>query len=739
MRIFFFILGLLLAIPALWADTDWPAAREYYGPFDADGFSLPSDRSVRIEDAPPVFNSLQLLAINKKGFLHRARRQAQTVSSESIKIQEPARIYSPSQTFMALSQADAFLFILYPQTSLSVHPQTNRWSYTLIGDRGLVRISTLSQGVTLQVKPTDPRSPWHGMQLSIAAESDLFIKYDGLIWKTFLIKGRLRQDMDPTKTLESHRHPGLLREWEDQQKQSFANGPLQLELFPGQNLNIFAGEVLRYRIGLPNPDDWQAPILRSSPQLAEKTDPANRMSREAGDLRSVILKYWVGNVPPERKQILKFLQENRWEEAHYLLQILLATTPEGDGDQLLAWQALCLFRLQQTTAAAVLQSQVPADSIYTARLLWEQQRSLLRRQSLPNRLPASPRSAEGINLEELYILASTEQSLGRWRAALDHWELWPSSVPEALRDSYQEWQKHLDSQKPMAWYGSLDLVWADNVLHLPPDEAAPDSFGHRSSWAIRSSHRFTYLLERSEVSLIQLEPYASATLYQHSELSDLQRVELGLALPIEWKLDAGQKTLRFKPFFSRLALGYGGGLDRFGYNLQGSFPQWTWQPELSFAQDQNLDTQPLLVHVLDPLTGEPTAAIDRSVRRNSLQLDLKPQDWPSTLRVMIQLWSYRYDKSRADSRQRFFLEGDYLWNLPYSMALKSKVALTQDNFHLPPNRSPVTTTLFALEAIYQDWIRLRPTLAVEREMRQSLDKSSTWNEWRWILGSQHRW
>ncbi len=745
MQSLLYAIAILFSFSPLKAESELILPREIYGPADSEGFlpqmdssqgqnaALPPAATVEEQgsvSAPP----LELIALNRKGFVHRGRREAQIASQEVILLQTAARIYSPSQSFMSLADPKNFLFILYPQSSLSLLPINASWQITLIGDRGLIRLSTLDQAMSLIVKPTDPDNSWRNMALNIAHQSDLFIKYDKNQWKTFVVKGAVAHQFEAETPLTSNRHPGLLRDWEDSQRNQ-----LKLTIYAGQTLNLNAGSDLSYTIALPRPSEWQVPILRSSPQLLQNQEAGNRLSQLFMELRSTFLKKSLNKLPMDKSTAQKLVQEGRWEEAQTVVRLVKNVESSDHVDELNAWESLCLFRLQQHELAIKRLPPLTQTSMYALPLKLEQLRSSLREHSLTEVKYSKEQGLSSLSTDELYLYASTQQRQEHWREALDFWEQWPSDPQDAaLQTSFKEWVSHLDRKKPLSWKGTVSWGFANNVLHLPSGEAAPPEIGRRSSWFLSSTHRLPYRLERSDTFHLAVEGLLDFTIFPYSTLSEIQRVQSGLALPILLKLSDQQKvTLR--PFISRLMMGSQSGLDRFGYSLSYGWPLINWKPEFSWSQDQNLDYLPQNPHRLDALSGERVDAVDRSVRRRSLSLGLEIPAWSWPLVLSLEDWNYRYDQSRDDSRQRIGLSSFVTKDMPWNTRWTVRLALNQDRFTSGSSRAPMMMSLLGLEGVYLWSYRLHPNLIMEREAYQSPEEARSWSELRISLGLQDRW
>src|SRR5690606_13998934 len=124
------------------------------------------------------------------------------------------------------------------------------------------------------------------------------------------------------------------------------------------------------------------------------------------------------------------------------------------------------------------------------------------------------------------------------------------------------------------------------------------------------------------------------------------------------------------------------GLDRFGYEISWQNPAWFGSPEFSWAQEQNLDFAPIVERWLDPLSGEPVAPEDRSVRRNTFRVRA------GSLEALWQSWDYRYAGSEEDDRNRLMLSGRYEKEFPYDLQLNVEGSMHQDLFD--GSRSSIT-------------------------------------------------
>jgi hypothetical protein len=702
----------------LTAAEAWVPARDYWGPEDPEGFLQPIPPPPFVEAQPSTRPPFQVTALGKKGFLHRSRRQAEALEEGTVELQEYARVYSPSQTFIAVREADDALIILHPQTALSVRPETDRWLLSLTGDRGLVRFSTHQRPLPFRLKPANPHNAWQNLELELSPGSDLYLKYDRDTLIAYTIRGRLRVRVDATRPLLSTRPQGLLQSWEEKQLRR-SEKDYELDVFAGQELRLEAQDGLQFHISLPRSATWQAPLLRTSPQLAETVDQEHPLTAAFLAMRRNWLKLWNGHDAANKETLYRRLEAGRWEEAYEIVK-----TFETDLEHQ-AVEAVCLYRLQQVELADKKQAGIDRTSLWADITRQEYLRARLRNKARSDVSPPKDFRHAVIPLEELYLLAGNEQARGRWRTALDLWERWPDSQnDELLHASYKEWQRHLDQKKPWRYETRLDLGWSDNVLHLPSGEAAPSALGHRSSWLLQTSQSLSYLIERSDDFSVQLEPRLDATLYQQPGLADLQKWEPGLALALRLQ------KVQFKPHVSRLMQG-SGGLDRFGYELSWQNPSWPWASEISWAQEQNLDFAPTLERWLDPLSGERIAAMDRSVRRNTLRVRA------GFLDLLWQTWDYRFAGSEEDDRNRLQLRGHYQRDFPYDLQLKIAGSLHQDLFQGP--RSSVTGlhVRVALEFLY--WHRLLPSFAIEREMRQSGDSALSFTENLIFTGLQYRW
>ncbi|WP_141731644.1 autotransporter outer membrane beta-barrel domain-containing protein [Oligoflexus tunisiensis] len=703
----------------LFAAGAWVPARDYWGPEDSEGFLQPILPPPFVEAPKAARPPLQVTSLNKKGFLHRSRRQAEALEEGTLELQEYARIYSPSQSYLAIRHADDALIILHPQTSISARPEPDHWQLSLTGDRGLVRITTHQHSLPFSLKPANPRNAWQNLELELHPGSDLYLKYDRETLIVHPIRGRLLMRLGATRPLQTTRPSGLLQTWEETQVRRPVQAPYEFDVFAGQELRLEADELFHFQISLPRSETWQSTLLRTSPQLAESVDKDNPLTTALLDLRRTWLKLWNGEDAANKETLYRRLEAGRWEEAHEILK-----TFETDLE-FQALQAVCLYRLHQIELADKKQAGIDASSLWADITKQEYLRARLRSKARRAVNPPQDFRHAVIPLEELYLLASNEQARGRWRAALDLWERWPETQSdEQLQESYKEWQRHLDQKKPWRYEAQLALGWSDNVLHLPSDEAAPAAIGHRSSWLLQASQTLPYLIERSDDFSVQLEPTLHVTLYQHIGLADLQRWEPGLALPLR------MQSLRFKPYVSRLQQG-SGGLDRFGYELSWQNHAWLWSPEFSWTQEQNLDFAPTVERSLDPLSGERIGTGDRSVRRNTLRVRA------GSLDVLWQNWDYRYAGSEEDDRNRLMVRGHYQKEFPYDLQLNASGSLHQDSFQ--GSRSPVTGLhlRIALTSLY--WHRLLPSLAIEREMRQSADSTRSFTENLIFAGLHYRW
>lgn len=688
------LLLFILTLPAALQAEPALLNREYRSPHDNEGFQEPLKYQEKIPE-PGTMPSLEVSSLNQKGFLHRGRREAEPLTGEPLILREGVRIYSPSQSFLAVEEEEQALLILHPQTSISAQPQDSGWLYALTGDRGLIRISTHTRELALELKPTDAASPWQGHRLLVNSGSDLYLRYEGDSLTLYVLRGRIRYRIDPTVLLDSVRAPGLLREWEQKQLQIKPKAPYEITVYAGQELSFFPGSTLGFLIGLPNPDMWQAPVLKTSPQIAGTIEANNKLAA----FRERWLHLWLGVTSGELIP-LQLMQEGRWEEALFLLK---------DTDPILS--SICLYRLQQEDLAQ--KKGGAGDLVKQESLRSQMRRGVLREIKVPKDLRHS-RFAD----EELYLLATSQQAQGRWRLALDLWEHWPeTSIDPPLQLSYREWREHLDQKKPWSWEGSVGLGWTSNALHLQAGEAAPPEVGHRSSWFVSSAQKLFYLIERSDAFLIQGEGYLSLTGFQYSGLADVNQVEGGAALPVRF-LDVS-----VRPFLGRLMAGSAGGLDRFGYEVEWQLRSWKWQPTFHLTQEQNLDFMPTAPHRLDALSGEATTAMDRSVRRNTLGVRTE------MLGFYWQSWDYRYALAQADDRNRLVLEGHYQKEFSYDILLKTSGSWRQDVFE--QGRASESGLHLTLESSWLKWNRLQPNFKV--------DYDQIFRETRWILGVRNHW
>lgn len=720
-----FILTLLSS--TLHAAEPWAPAPDYWGPEDAEGFLQPLASQAEAPTSRPSSTDLQVIALNKKGFLHRSRRAAEPLGDEPLMLQEYARIYSPSQSFVALKYGDAALMILHSHTSLSVTPSDGVWVFAFTGDRGLARISTRGHPLTLALQPADPQTSWKNVELMLAADSDLYLKYDRNTVIAYTIRGRMVSRWEPTRPLESLRPQGLLWEWEQKQLRRVPRKPYEIEIFAGQELRMEAEAAYHFQIGLPNADTWQSALARTSPQLMEITDTNQPLIAALLELRKSWLKTIMGPVTANKENLYRLLQKGHWEEAYELVK-----TAESDADlEYKALAAICLYRLQQEAFADKKQSGIDSSSLWADITKQESLRSRLRRKARRDvNAPEDFRHAR-IPADELYLLATNEQARGRWRSALDLWERWQDSAnPAHIQESYEEWQRHLDRKKPWSYAATLEIGWSNNVLHLPSDRAAPPDIGHRSSWLVRSSQKLPYLLERSAAFSVRLEPSLDFAVYQHTGLADLQRFEAGLALPLGMSLPLNGQSLLLKPYISRLAQG-SGGLDRFGYEMTWRLPIGSLIPEFIWSQEQNLDLAPTKDHRLDALTGERVGIMDRSVRLHSLGVR------SGAVEALWQIWDYRYAGSEEDDRQRLVLRGHYQREFPYDLSLNLQGTLHQDLFS--STRSSVMGFDLKADLKFLYWHRREPTFSVEQSLRQSSDKERSYQETRILSGIQYRW
>jgi hypothetical protein len=718
---------ILLFFPswALFAAEPSIAPREYWGPEDPQGFLQASSPPASAAIPSSVRPELQVIPLNKKGFVNRHRRQAEALNTNAIFLQEAARIYSPSQSFVALRKANEALILLHPQSSVSVRPLEEDWQIDFIGDRALARISTHGRILTINLRPADPRNGWQGHTLQLLPGSDLYLKYDRETLLAYVIRGRLTYRFEATRPLHSVRPEGLLLQWEQKQLRRQPLAPYEIDAFAGQQLQLTAGETYTFHIGLPHSETWQLPIIRSSPQLAEVVNPKEPLTQTMLELRKNWLKIWTASEPASKETLTRRLEAGRWEEAYEYLKT------QGSDLEQRAMAALCLYRLQQENLAEKKRAGINASSFWADILQHESLRAQLRRKT--SRPLSSPEDSQPDNIssEEIYLLAIHEQTRGQWRSALDLWERWPSDQKDvSLQESYKEWQRHLDQKKPWSYRASAEIGWSDNVLHLPAGLPVPANQSHRSTWFLRSSQSLPYLMERHDDFSLYVEPALNFTLYPHSVLADLQRFEPGLALSLRIQLPLAQQSLRFKPYIARLMQG-SGGLDRFGYELHWQLSEWRFAPEFSWIQEQNLDFAPQIDHRLDALSGERVGELDRSVRRNTFSIR------SGSMQMGWQTWDYRSTGSQGDDRQRLFLHGALQNHFPYDFELKFQGSLHHDFFK--GERATVNGLLVRLELGLLHWNRLKPMVAVEREMRQSKDDDQHYNETLWLGGLQYRW
>jgi hypothetical protein len=720
------IFTVILLSSTLYAAEPWAPAPEFWGPEDAEGFLQPLASKTETPSSRPPSTDLQVIALNKKGFLHRTRRAAEPLGEGPLLLQDYARIYSPSQSFVAVKYGDAALMILHSHTSISVTPSYGVWTFTFTGDRGLARISTRSHALTLSLQPADPQTSWKNVELKLAADSDLYLKYDRDTVMAYTIRGRMLSRWEATRPLESMRPQGLLWEWEQKQLRRVPRKPYEISVFAGQELLMEADDIYHFQIGLPNADTWQSSLARTSSQLMETTDTNQALTAALLDLRMNWLKNMMGPVTANKESLYRLLQEGHWEEAYELVK---KTESEADLEYK-ALAAICLYRLQQDAWADKKQSGIDRSSLWADITKQESLRSRLRRKARRDvNAPGDFRHAR-IPADELYLLATNEQARGRWRSALDLWERWQDSPnPSPLQESYQEWQRHLDQKKPWSYVANLEIGWSNNVLHLPSDLGAPPEMAHRSSWLVRSSQKLPYLLERSAAFSVQLEPSFQFAVYQHSGLADLQRFEAGLALPLAMSLPFDGQSLLIKPHISRLSQGFGG-LDRFGYELAWKVPLAGLTPEFIAAQEQNLDFSPTLDHHLDALSGERVGILDRSVRLHTLAVR------SGALEAFWQIWDYRYAGSEEDDRQRLQMRGQYQKEFPYDLLLTLQGTLHQDLF--TGTRSSVTGFDVKTDLKFLYWHRREPTFSVEQSLRQSSDKDQSYQETRILSGIHYR-
>ncbi|HET9240003.1 MAG TPA: hypothetical protein VFO10_22265 [Oligoflexus sp.] len=719
---------IILFVPStLHAAEPWVPAPDYWGPEDAEGFLRPLASKAEAPTSRPPSMDLQVMALNKKGFLHRTRRAAEPLGEQQLLLQDYARIYSPSQSFVALKYGDAALMILHSHTSISVTPSDGVWVFAFTGERGLARISTRGYPLALSLQPADPQTAWKNAELELAADSDLYVKYDRDTVIAYTIRGHMTSRWETTRPLESMRPEGLIWEWEQKQLRRVPGKPYEIQVFAGQELLMEADAAYHFQIGLPHADTWQNAMARTSPQLMETTDTNQPLTAALLELRKNWLKNMMGPVTANKENLYRLLQEGQWEEAYELVK-----TAESDADlEYKALAAICLYRLQQEAFADKKQSGIDSSSLWADITKQESLRSRLRRKARRDvNAPGDFRHAR-IPTDELYLLATNEQARGRWRSALDLWERWQDSAnPSPLQESFEEWQRHLDGKKPWSYAATLELGWSNNVLHLPSDEAAPPEIGHRSSWLVRSSQKLPYLLERSAAFSVRLEPSLQFAVYQHTGLADLQRFEAVLALPLGISLPFDGQSLLIKPYISRLSQG-SGGLDRFGYEMAWTLPIGNMMPEFIWAQEQNLDFAPTREHRLDALTGERVGILDRSVRLHSLGVR------SGAIEAFWQIWDYRYAGSEEDDRQRLSLRGQYQREFPYDLSLNLQGTLHQDLFS--GTRSSLTGFDLKADLKFLYWHRREPSLSVEQSLRQSADKERSYQETRILSGIQYRW
>jgi hypothetical protein len=704
----------------------WTPARDYWGPEDTEGFLQPLLPPATVDGEFPEHSLLKVSALQEKAFVHRSRRQAEALGAEALVLQESARIYSPSQAYIALTHGDTALMILHPQTSLNARLVEKTWQFTFIGDRGLARISTRMHSLPLRLHAADPQSAWKNVELNLGPDSDLYLKYDRKRLLVYPIRGRVTLGLEASRPLQSLRPEGLLRAWEDKQLRRKAKA-FEWNVFSGQELEMETADAYLYRIGLPQTATWQPLLLRTSPQLGDAGERMPALTAALLELRRNWLKAWIGEVNPTKDNVYRLLQEGRWEEAYELIKTL-----ESEGDlEYRALAAICLYRLHQETKADAKQKLIDASSLWAEITRQESLRSRLRRKARRElALPQDFRHAR-IPFEELYLLATHEQSEGRWRSALDLWERWPMSQSDALiQDSFKEWQRHLDQKKPWTYTATLEIGWSDNILHLPSGLDAPPELGHRSSWLLRSRQTLSYLVERSEDFRVQLEPSFQFSILQHHALADLQRFEPGLALPLHIQLPWSGQSLGLRPYVSRLMQG-SGGLDRFGYEGRWQFAWGSLNPEFIWTQEQNLDFAPTVDHRLDALSGERVGTLDRSVRIHSL--GIRSGMWEG----LWQSWDYRYAGSEEDDRQRILLRGSWAKEFPYDLKLDLQGSLHQDLF--TSTRASITGIHVRAELSILYWQRLLPTLTLERSMRQSGDTARTYAETLIFSGVNYRW
>ena len=735
-----FKLLFLFAAPAL-ATGNLTTPQEFYDPNELEGLTPAQanswDHDNYLKAHLSADTTLQIESLSRRGFIHQQRREAKLIENQPISLAEEARIYS-SQALVAIRADARFLLLLYPNSSLKLQKDSKSWQFKLQEDRGFLRISTLNSAITLQFAAT-PRAPgWAGLELHLAPESDILIDRQALQIQSWLLRGAAQFRLPPEMNFKSMRAPGLLKDWQDAQiHPSNQNQPI-IDLVAGQQLELQLGEVLSAKIALPVPSRWQKRLLKTSPQLAEASDLNQPSIAKVSELRAKIISTWLNDMPPNADNIQMLAQQQRWEEAFQLIMDLRKANPEAISDSLQSLEQICLYRLQQ--------EHKPLDRRQTS-ALEDKNRPLLRLERIRYQLrnfAGQDIKAEAIDqlpsqsADSIYLLAIASQQQRQWRHASDYWEHWPHENPDILlQKSSAIWQSALDEHKPWLWQGWLALgLDSDNFSAMKGDAAKPD---FHSSKVLRMTHQLQYLLERQSDFQLGLDLGLALQIYQAPAWSEFNRITPKLALDLSIHPGDSLSSYSLRPFFTKLMIHNQARMDTFGYEFHWHNPNISWHPSLMFSQEQNLALQQGLAITRDPLSGEATTTMDRSVRRNTLDFNLALPSIRSDFKVFAQTWDYRSDAAWQDNRLRFGLGFGVNSPVWQNMSLRGQILRHQDLFAADAKRNLELNSLYSLDFSFLGFYRWTPVLHSEQENQTATAPAFAWQARRVQIEVHGRW
>ncbi|MCX6130843.1 MAG: hypothetical protein NTX25_17525, partial [Proteobacteria bacterium] len=502
----------LFCTTSLFAENSVKLPREYYTPGDLDGFSLaPSNPIISIEaekKSPRAAMALEVEAINRRAFVHLRRREAIPVDDENFQLTQDARVYSPSRGMAVIHAADHFSMLLFPKTSIEAKKNQERWLFTVHEEQGNLRISTLQDGLILKFEAVQSSELWSSLDLYIAPGSDILIHKQPSLLQTWLIRGQAHLIFSKKFGLHSQRADSLLSELQNAQIHDLEPARKQVDLFSGQELQLGVESELTIKITLPSPQLWQDKLLKSSPLLAENIQTSKRSIQKVQNIRVKVLENWLKDQSIDATTIPSLLQQQRWEEAYYLLQKAKASQKEGLSPTMQTQEMLCLLRLQQDQR---LKTYSTADAL----LQTEKLRILLRRHAANEIIEKTFERDSLSSVDSVYLMAIAHQQKKSWRIAGDYWELWPGSDEDlTLERSRHEWLENLDQEKPWSWQAQMSLGQDSNPLHIPPKTAAAPEYGHRSNNVFRTRQKLQYLFDRQNTFSVRGEMLLDAQFYQ---------------------------------------------------------------------------------------------------------------------------------------------------------------------------------------------------------------------------------